>query len=331
MQYRGDDSLPIPEIAAMLANRAEALCRELLPNGRICGAEWQVGSIQGEPGKSLGVHLTGAKAGVWCDFAAGQSGDPIDLARAVLGCSKGEAIRWAKDWLGLGNKFLGDSLRSRPPKRPPPTGLPDKARAKRLAVAAEIWRETVPAVGTPGEIYLHGRAITTPIPNVLRFAYLKHPATGLTFPTLVAKLQGPDGRGTGIHRTFLGACGKAKAGVSTPKMAKGILAGSAVRLAEAGQELGIAEGIEDALSVIQLYGVPTWAACGGANMSNVALPDIVESVTIFGDNGEAGHALADRAAEAFHKQGRKVQLAYPDEAFDDFNSVLKARAGRAAA
>ena len=52
----------------MLAHRAEELCHELLPNGRCKGDEWRVGSVGGELGKRLGVHLAGPKAGVWCDF-----------------------------------------------------------------------------------------------------------------------------------------------------------------------------------------------------------------------------------------------------------------------
>ncbi len=57
------------EVSALLAGQAEALCRHLLPGGRREGAEWRCGSVQGEPGKSLGVHLKGPKAGIWADFA----------------------------------------------------------------------------------------------------------------------------------------------------------------------------------------------------------------------------------------------------------------------
>ena len=62
------------EISTLLAGQAEALCRRLLPGGHREGAEWCCGSVQGEPGKSLGVHLNGSKAGVWSDCAPGQGG-----------------------------------------------------------------------------------------------------------------------------------------------------------------------------------------------------------------------------------------------------------------
>ena len=76
--------LPVSEISARLAERAEEVARALLPNGRRCGAEWRCGSIGGEPGGSLGVRRTGAKAGVWRDFATEEGGDLIDLVGAVL-------------------------------------------------------------------------------------------------------------------------------------------------------------------------------------------------------------------------------------------------------
>ena len=49
--------IPVSEIVAQLTTRADALCHELLPAGHREGAEWRCGSVQGEPGKSLGVCM----------------------------------------------------------------------------------------------------------------------------------------------------------------------------------------------------------------------------------------------------------------------------------
>ena len=67
------------EIAQGLAARVLDLSVFLLPNGYREGAEWRCGSVAGEPGDSLGVHLTGTKAGIWCDFSTGQKGDALDV------------------------------------------------------------------------------------------------------------------------------------------------------------------------------------------------------------------------------------------------------------
>jgi hypothetical protein len=89
------------DIARMLAERIVRLVDALLPRGHREGAEWRCGSVVGEPGYSLGVHLTGAKAGVWSDFSTGQLGDALDLVAIVLSLSKGDALRWSMVWLGL--------------------------------------------------------------------------------------------------------------------------------------------------------------------------------------------------------------------------------------
>ena len=58
----------VAEISDQLAVRIESLCAHLFPSGHREGSEWRVGSIAGEPGDSLGIHLEGDKAGVWSDF-----------------------------------------------------------------------------------------------------------------------------------------------------------------------------------------------------------------------------------------------------------------------
>ena len=51
------ESVTVQDISRRLAQQAESLCRELLPNGHKEGPEWRVGSVQGEAGNSLGVRL----------------------------------------------------------------------------------------------------------------------------------------------------------------------------------------------------------------------------------------------------------------------------------
>lgn len=109
------------DIAAMLARSAETWAAILLPNGKRQGHEWRCGGIGGEAGESLGVHLTGQKAGVWCDFASGESGDMLDLWAAVRGVSMGEAIRQAKAELGIADRKLPEPRREY--KRPSKDGV----------------------------------------------------------------------------------------------------------------------------------------------------------------------------------------------------------------
>ena len=89
------------ELSQRMAGEAAAIAQYLLPGGKRKAGEWAAGSTSGEEGQSLSVRLTGAKAGVWADFASGEKGDILDLWAAVRGCSIAEAIREAKDYLGI--------------------------------------------------------------------------------------------------------------------------------------------------------------------------------------------------------------------------------------
>lgn len=123
------------ELSQLLARDAESVAKHLLPAGKRIGHEWRCGSTDNDPGSSLGVHLTGDKAGVWADFASGQSGDLIDLWQEVRRLSVLEAIREAADWLGVSMdppKFAGRS-----PRRTfsQPTTSPTDMRE-----ASEVWQ-----------------------------------------------------------------------------------------------------------------------------------------------------------------------------------------------
>lgn len=92
----------ISEIVSMMNGQAENISKHLLPSGKIEGREWCVGSINGEPGRSLKVCLSGAKVGVWGDFAAGTSGDLLDLWREVRNFSHNkDALVEVKAYLGI--------------------------------------------------------------------------------------------------------------------------------------------------------------------------------------------------------------------------------------
>lgn len=89
------------DIKQMLAAQAEAVASMLLPSGKRQGAEWCAGSTRGEAGSSLKVHLVGNKAGVWCDFSTQEGGDLLDLWAAVRGVEFVQALKQAKDYLGV--------------------------------------------------------------------------------------------------------------------------------------------------------------------------------------------------------------------------------------
>jgi twinkle protein len=109
------------ELSKLMADNVSAIAEHLFPQGKKHGGEWCVGSIGGEEGKSLKIRLTGAKRGVWADFSTSESGDLLDLWVRVRGVSVSDAMRDAKQFLGVRDEM--------PPREAPSYKRP--ARAKR--------------------------------------------------------------------------------------------------------------------------------------------------------------------------------------------------------
>lgn len=112
------------ELSQILAGHAEKVARELLPNGAKEGSEWRCGSVDGEAGKSLGVRISGSKAGIWSDFSAGTSGDLLDLWMAARDCGLAEAIQQAAQFVGV---QIREPERKSYPKPQRPSGMSAKS------------------------------------------------------------------------------------------------------------------------------------------------------------------------------------------------------------
>ncbi len=89
------------DIARLLAKDVEAVCRELLPNGKKVGNDWVTGDVNDGAGTSLKVCLKGDKAGKWADFSGEERGDLLGLWHSVRGISMGLAMKQSKQFLNL--------------------------------------------------------------------------------------------------------------------------------------------------------------------------------------------------------------------------------------
>lgn len=97
--------------------------------------------------------------------------------------------------------------------------------------------------------------------------------------------------------------------------------GCAVRLAPVGPVLGIAEGLETALSAWVLHDIPTWAALNTSLIAKFDPPDLVNRLVIFADRDAPGLEAAGRLMEAL--QGRvALELRLPPAPAKDWNDVL---------
>ena len=319
---------PAAAVAAALAARAEAVCRQYLPHGRRQGRYWVCGDLDGARGRSLFVRLSGSgKPGGWTDAATGQHGDLLDLIRYR---SRAPTLRAALD---EARRFLALPASPAPDRDP---GAPD-APYDATEAARRLWRRCRAIDGSHAERYLHARGLAR-----CRFAALRyHPSLRYRegsavrrFPALVAAVTGDPGSGPGqsgaggrllgVHRTWLDPRRPAKAGVALPRKALGRIRGLAVRFgAPAGglAPLVVGEGIETVLSLVTAVPeIRAAAALSAGSLGAFAPPPGTARLVIARDNDEDGALAAERLARRCAQAGVAATVIVP--VGNDFNDDL---------
>lgn len=213
---------------------------------------------------------------------------------------------------------------------------PEKPDDKKRRNIQRLWRSSVPAkAGDLVDNYLRSRGIVLDVlPEVLRLS----PSTWCKLgdddvqliPAMVARVDNPKGELICVHRTYLSADGNGKAAIEKPKRlmpvaATGDIIGGAIRLFPACQTLGLAEGIETALSAHMLTTLPVWATISAGGLASVVLPPQVKHVVIFADNDRNGKSklCAMQLADRLKQEGRTGQIRIPPMTGEDWNDVLR--------
>ncbi len=199
--------------------------------------------------------------------------------------------------------------------------------------ALELWHSSKSIEGTLAERYLsEHRGLDGPYPPSLRFLPgYNHKASGLRFPAMIAGLSRPDKKIVAVQLTFIRPGDGAKAQLNMPRLNIGRMGTGAVHLTDGAiriGELGLAEGIETALSATALSGVPTWATLGATRLANITIPSSVKTVHIFADGDQPGEYAARRAADKYEAQGKRVIVHRPASQFADFNDRQRHLSGR---
>jgi putative DNA primase/helicase len=204
-------------------------------------------------------------------------------------------------------------------------------QANRMAMRA-VWE----AAGTPSEHSLVGLYQKNRLGRLWPSTAIRE-AAGLRYgtaemhPAMVARISDPQDRGVNMHLTFLTDDGRKADIEPVKKVMKGTLPdGCAIRLWPAARIMGIAEGIESAMSAAILYKMPVWAAINSTMLAKWVPPDEAEEIWVFGDNdgnfaGQAkSYALAHRLVAQF---GRQVRVEIPYDPGMDWNDILKKEKG----
>jgi putative DNA primase/helicase len=147
------------------------------------------------------------------------------------------------------------------------------------------------------------------------------------YPGLVAEVRDLDDQLVTVHITYLNAAQKLTD--REPRKLLGPLTGRegcAVRLMAATDTLGIAEGIETALSAAAQAEMPVWAALNTSLLGKFEPPPAVKRLVICADRDTAGLLAAARLMERL--QGRmRFELRVPRSPHKDFNDQVTACTG----
>ena len=208
--------------------------------------------------------------------------------------------------------------------------MPDvKPKRDMGALAVRLWKASVPIAGTLAEEYLLARGLSPPYSKALRFnpsTILGSGPTKRIMPAMIAAAENDMGVAA-VQRTFLDPEDVLRKPIPKPKVSLGLIGTAAIRLAPATDELGLAEGIEDALSAMEWFGTPTWALGGVERLAFVAIPEKVRRVIVYADRGRAAERLLEKARDHLTANGRELIPRLPPH-HDDWNDAWRARLQR---
>jgi len=277
--------------------------------------------------RRLGGHWTGDRGMCLCpahdDHTPSLSvrvGDQSLLFKCFAGCETLDVLRALR------------RLRLDVPHDPSrPIMVPDPRAPNPMRKAArELWDAARTITGGLADRYLQSRHLAAR-PAALRF----HPRTPLGRgqaaryrPAIIAAIVERN-RLVSVQRFFLERDGSALArDLEKPKRTLARPLGGAVQLCAPGPVLGLAEGVETAMSAAQLLGIPVWAALGSERLHRILIPDGVRRLVLLPDNDRAGRIAVGRCRDAYADACFELDLLWPWNGRNDWNQVLVDRALR---
>jgi putative DNA primase/helicase len=259
------------------------------------------------------------------------AGDGFQLLRRVHGWGFAEACRQVLDVAGLAEL----------PRRAPAPPVRPSIRRAMSGVPARVYELLLEACAPEHCVgvvaYLRSRGLWPLHPEITLRAHVAAPYwskpddDGPTrcvgrYESLVAPVRDRQGALVTAHVTYLDGGKKLRSYVPR-KLLSGLgdHEGCAAQIMPCeGEELGIAEGIETALSASRLHQMPVWAALNSTLLAKFQPPEGVTRLVIFADRDTAGLEAALALMERLQGQVR-VTKAVPPMPYGDWNNVLQGR------
>jgi DNA primase len=285
------------------------------------GRQW-VGLCPVHAERTPSFYVSPDRGRVHC-FGCGFDADAIGFVQRIRNLPFDQAVR---ELLGMDNTA---SLRLESSNNPVSRrDLVGSAAGNDLDRVHAIIRESHPVtMETAAGIYLWSRGLDTHQPALRAHPALYVAETGDRLPALIAPVKDSDGHVVACQRIWClnnmsGDAKDSRAPLRARRKVLGSMGDGAVRIAAAGPVLGLAESVEKAIACSILFKFPCWGTLGAARLSSVTLPDIVETVLIFGDNDIVGHTQAEKAYQRYSQEGSNCQLLFPEPQFKDWEDQL---------
>lgn len=202
------------------------------------------------------------------------------------------------------------------------TDKQDKPRDPKAAL--NRVRKALGPAGVEVEGYLASRGLSpTAAIKQARLPYWHGRERLGEYECMVGLITGADGKPQSYHITHLSGPYKAE----VPNVRKimtpvDTVSGGAIRLTPAAADMGVAEGIETALSATKLFKVPTWATATAGALDSFVPPPECTHLTIFGDTDKSytGQAAAYSLAKKLTAKGIECLVMLPEAG--DWNDTL---------
>lgn len=272
--------------------------------------------------------LCGKKGKYRCDDLEGRGTFICNCNRgdgwALLTLTQGKDIRMLMDEVDLiiGNQYQGEQTNT-------PKILSSTSQQRSRVI--DLFSRLSPLKGTDGEKYLQSRGIYELPSENIRYCASQKAANG-QYQAIWSLATDDKSNLCYLHRTLLD--GDKKANVENAKKQKSMQEENvlshalsvAIRMFPPASTLGIAEGIETALSCKQIYNVNTWSVINAGFMEKFRVPPGVRHLVIFADMDrtsatglKAAYVCASANLNAKNDL-ESVIIRWPDRG--DFNDVL---------
>ena len=240
-------------------------------------------------------------------------------------CGAGDGMKLAIEWTGKAFKdvakeidaIIGNIQQSKPKDSKPDPRIRLNEVAKKRAAIDSI---------NPVRAYLKSRGLK-PVAGIEYCESVRYwqDSTAYEYPAMVCLVRGSDNAPLTWHVTHLTQQGEKAPVDSVRKILPPMrpLSGSAIRLGGVAETIGIAEGVESALAVTQIYGMTCWAAMNTTLLEQFVPPEGVHTVAVFGDNDTnfAGQKAAYALANRLHRT-MDVEVHLPAQPGTDFADEL---------